>query len=172
MKPIKTCMVILMLLHALNASCGEPLGWLSYGHSKYVASPGLEAAWLFRDRVGLNLGVGFYYQYPDHSRVTSLTHDASFGFYCAYLGLAAKLFTHQEHSAGLIAGFKLYYGPDFRKLRYYEEGGYPLWFDASSLQPDYGPDLGLFYTYRKLAFLAKWDFARRRFRLGFGYSFR
>jgi hypothetical protein len=172
MRIIRLLLISVPLLHAAGTKAGEPIAWLSYGHSKYVSSPGSEAAWLFRDRVGINIGVGFYYQYPDHSRVTSITHDASFGFYCANVGLAAKLFTHQEHSAGLIAGFKLYYGPDYRKLRYYEEGGYNIWFDASALQPDYGPDIGAFYSFRKYSFLVKWDFARNRFRIGLGYRFR
>ena len=171
MRHIKLYMISLMLLYAFCAKAGEPLLWLSYGHSKYVASPGIEASYLFKDRLGVNLGVSFYYQYPDHSKVTSITHDASFGFYNTNLGFAVKVLSHEDHAVGLIAGFKLYYGPDYRKLRYYEEGGYYIWFDASSLQPDYGLDTGVFYTYRRIAILGKWDFARNRFRLGIAYRF-
>ncbi len=163
--------LLLSILFAVPASAGETIGWASYGHSKYVSSPGLEACYLFHPRIGLNAGLAVYLQYPDRSRLTSMTFTTDFGFYNANLGVAGYLFRYGEHGLGLTAGLKLWYGPDYRKLRYYEQGGYYIYFDASSLQAEYGPDIGIFYTWGRFAFLGKFDFARNRFRLGIGYRF-
>lgn len=169
MKVIKSLLILLLIAPSANA--GEPLCWLTYGHSKYVGSPGIEACYLFRPRIGVNLGAGFYFQNPDHSRLTNITHEAGTGFYSANIGLSGYIYDFNDHSAGMILGFKLYYGPDYRKLRYYEEGGYYLYFDASFLHPDYGLDFGIFYAYRRFSLIGKFDLARNRFRLGIGYRF-
>jgi len=172
MRKVKCILLIFVLISVNELKAGEPLYWLTYSHSKYIYSPGIEACYLFRDRLGVNLGLGVYFQNPDHTKLTNITHEASFGFYNLNLGASAYLFKSELHSIGLITGFKLYYGPDYRKLRYYEEGDYYIYFDSSSLQPDYGLDLGIFYNYKKLSLLGKWDFARNRFRVGIGYRFK
>lgn len=164
--------LILPLLFIMNfAKAGDPICWLTYSQSKYVFSPGVEACYLIRPYIGVNAGISLYIQEPDYSRVTNITHNTSLGFYNANLGLASNFLRLEEHSLGLIAGFKLYYGPDFRKLHYYEDGGYYIYFDASSFKPDYGLDLGIFYLYKNYSVLVKWDFARNRWRAGIGYRF-
>lgn len=172
MRRCKYILLIYILLSANEIKAGEPLYWLTYSHSKYVYSPGIEACYHFRDRLGVNLGLGVYYQNPDHSKITNITHQDSFGFYNVNLGASSYLFKSKVHSIGLIAGFKLYHGPDYKRLRYYEEGAYYIYYDASALQPDYGLDLGIYYNYKKLSLLSKWDFARNRFRIGIGYRFK
>jgi hypothetical protein len=171
-KKIKLILIISFLLITAYVKAGEPLYWLTYAHSKYIGSPGIEACYHFHPHLGVNLGLGIYIQNPDQESLTSITHHASFGFYCANVGVSTYFFKSENHSAGLIAGLKLYYGPDYRKFRYYEEGGYYIYFDASFLQPDYGLDLGIFYNYKKFTLLSKWDFARNRFRIGIGYRFK
>ena len=171
MKNIGLIIIVAVFLFPDEIKAGEPLYWLTYGHSKYVYSPGAEACYQFRPYLGINLGISVYLQYPDLSRVTNITHNSTFNFHNANLGLSGYVFRSENHSAGVIAGFKLYYGPDYRKLTWYGDGGYYIYHDASFLYPDYGPDLGLFYNYRKLSLLGKWDFARNRFRLGIGYRF-
>ncbi|RLD49246.1 MAG: hypothetical protein DRI97_18240 [Bacteroidetes bacterium] len=171
MRKVKLIVFISVLLSINEVKAGEPLYWLTYSQSKYIYSPGIEACYHFRERMGVNLGLGVYFQNPDPSSLTNITHNVSFGFYCANIGVSGYLFNFENHSAGLIAGFKLYYGPDYRKLRYYEEGGYYIYHDASDLQPDYGLDLGIFYVYKKFTLLGKWDFVRNRFRVGIGYRF-
>lgn len=164
--------LLIAILFPAPLSAGEPILWLSYGQSKYVSSPGLEACYQFRHRFGLNVGLAAYMQYPENSRITNRTFEADLGFYSANLGVSGYLFRREKHGLGLIAGFKLWYGPDYRKLRYYEDDDYYIYFDASSLWPDYGLDIGIFYTCGRYAFLGKFDFARNRFRLGIGYRFR
>ena len=171
MRGIKRILIIPLLFLTNFAEAGEPIYWLTYGHSKYVMSPGIEACYLFRPHLGVNLGVAVYIQNPDHSRVANITHNASFGVYNANMGISGYLFRSENHSAGLITGFKLYYGPNYRKLDYYEEGDYYIYYDASNHQPDFGIDLGIFYVYKRFTLLGKWDFARNRVRIGFGYRF-
>ncbi len=172
MRDIRLLLIISFFLLASNVKAGEPLYWLTFGHSKYIFSPGIEACYLFRPHLGVNLGISVYIQNPDLTRVSSVTHDASFGFYNANVGFSSYVFRFENHELGLITGLKLYYGPDYRKLRYYEEGGYDIYFDASSLQPDYGIDIGIFYIYKKFSLLGKWDSARNRFRAGIAYRFK
>ncbi len=171
MRNIKLLLIIPIFLITAYVNAGEPLYWLTFAHSKYISSPGIEACYLFHPYLGVNLGVGVYIQNPDQSSLINIVHDASFGFYSANMGVSGYKFNFKNHSVGLIAGFKLYYGPDYRKLRYYEEGGYYIYYDASILEPDYGLDLGIFYVYKKFTLLSKWDFARNRFRIGLGYRF-
>jgi len=171
MRKVKIILLVSILFSAAGIKAGEPLFWLTYSHSRFIYSPGVEASYHFRERLGINLGLGVYFQNPDHSRLTNIVHVASFGFYTLNMGISAYLLKLDYHSIGLISGFKLYYGPDYRKLRYYEYEEYYIYFDASSLQPDYGLDLGLFYIYKRLTLLGKWDFARNHFRVGIGYRF-
>ena len=172
MRNTKLLIIFPLLFSTINLNAGESVYWMTYGHSKYVYSPGLEACYFFRPYLGVNLGASVYFQNPDLSRITNVTHDASFGFYNVNMGVSGHIFRFENHSAGLIAGFKLYYGPNFRKLRYYEEGDYYIYFDASILKPDYGLDLGIFYIYKKFTLLSKWDFARNRLRIGISYRFK
>ena len=171
MRKVRLILFISVFTLVNEVTAGDPLYWLTYSQSKYIYSPGVEVCYHFRERVGINLGLGVYFQSPQKPRLTNITHEASFGFYFVNLGVSTYLFKSGNHSIGLITGCKLYYGPDYRKSHYYEEGGYYIYFDASSLQPDYGLDVGIFYAYKKLTMLSKWDFARNRFRLGIGYSF-
>ncbi|KPK86189.1 MAG: hypothetical protein AMS27_05595 [Bacteroides sp. SM23_62_1] len=172
MRSIRLILIILVLFITNCVKAGEPLWWLTYSQSRYIFSPGIEACYLFHPHIGVNAGISAYIQNPDHSKVSNITHNPSFNFYNANIGLSGYLFRFENQSVGLIAGFKLYYGPDFRKLHYYEEGGYYIYFDASSLKVDYGFDMGIFYSYKKIVLLAKWDFARNRVRLGIGYRFK
>jgi hypothetical protein len=171
LRNLKLLLIIPLLLFTDIVKAGEPIAWLTYSQSKYIFSPGIEGCYLFRPHLGLNFGLSVYIQNPEEESLTNITHNASFGFYSANIGVSAYVFKFENHSAGLIAGFKLYYGPDYRKFRYYEEGGYYIYFDASSLEPDYGLDLGIFYIYSRITLLGKWDFARNRFRIGIGYRF-
>lgn len=116
MRGIKRILIIPILLLTNFAEAGEPLYWLTYGHSKYVMSPGIEACYLFRPHLGVNLGIAVYRQNPDHSLLTNITHNASFGLYSVNMGISGYLFRSENHSAGLITGFKLYYGPDYRNF--------------------------------------------------------
>lgn len=171
---MKNYRLFVLLLEVLIASpilAGEPLGWISFSQTKYVSSPGLEACYQFHPRVGLNAGISTYFQYPEPGRITSQRHEAGFGFYSANLGFSGSLFRVGKHGLGLIAGFKLYYGPDFRKLHYYTDREYYIYYDASSFKPDYGLDTGIFYSFGRLSLLGKFDFARNRVRIGFGYRF-
>ena len=85
--------------------------------------------------------------------------------------MSGQILKGTDHKAGLIAGVKMYYGPDCRELIDYEEGAYKIYFDASTLQPEYGLDLGVYYIYKKISLLTKYDLVRNRCRIGLGYRF-
>lgn len=171
MRSIKPVVFVASLAIFSMAHAGDPVAWMTMGYSRFVLSPGLEASYHFYPRLGINLGAGFYLQDPDYERLINVTHDYRGGFYYANVGYSGYIVSSEHHSAGLIAGFRLWYGPDYRKLRYYKDGGYHIYFDASTLRPDYGLDLGLFYIWKDYSLLAKWDLARKRFRVGIGYRF-
>lgn len=172
MKIIRYIYAIIMLLAAVEAKPGDPICWLTYGHSKFVASPGIEASYLFKSYLGMHLGVDMYIQNPDLIRVSSIIHESKINFYSANLGLSGQVLNAADHKVGLIGGMKMYYGPDYHKLIYYEEGGYDIYFDAATLKPKYGLDIGIYYVYKKISLLAKYDFAWNRLRVGLGYRFR
>lgn len=171
MKIIKQILIILALLFINDVEAGEPHFWLTYGYSKYIQSPGVEACYLFRPHIGIHAGLSCYIQYPDENRVTNIFHTGTTGIYNANIDYAGYIFRSQKHTVGFMAGFKIYFGPDYRKLIYDEEGEYYIYYDASSRLPDYGLDLGLFYRFKRVSILGKLDFARNRFRIGIGYSF-
>jgi hypothetical protein len=171
MKSIRIIFITILLSLSGYCKAGEPSLWLSYGQSKFISSPGVEFIYMFIPKFGIDLGVNCYLQYPKYQQLNSIIHEAKFGFFSANLGLSSYLYNSQNHSFGIISGIILYYGPDYRRLRYYENGGYFIYYDGSSLQPDFGLDVGMIYTYNKISFLTKWDFARSRFRIGIGYQF-
>lgn len=171
MRIVKSIVLLILLGSANVTRAGETLGWFTCGHSRYISSPGLEASYLFSSRFGLDLGLGMYIQNPDHLQLTGIIHSARFGFYQANFGLSGYVYKKNLHRVGLNAGVKIYYGPDYRLLRYDPIRNENIYFDGSSLQPDYGLDLGIYYVYKRITVLCKWDFARNRFRAGLGYKF-
>ena len=143
--------------------------WITYSQSKFLYCPGLETNYSIFDRLGINVAVGSYIQSPKKNQITNKEHDSNFSFYDANIGVCSNLFHPGNSSFGTILGVKVYYGPDFRKLHYYKQGGYYIYYDQSFYRPEFGLDIGLYYVFRRISFLTKFDFARNRFRLGIGY---
>lgn len=164
--------IILILLIPTIGYSQKWISWITYSQSKFVYSPGIEINYLPIDRLGINIGVGAYIQAPDKDQIINKTHDSNFSYYNANIGLCSNIVHFEKSSLGSTVGLKVYYGPDFRKLHYYNQGGYYIYFDQSFYRPEFGLDLGLSYSMRKISFLAKFDFARRRIRVGIGYVFR
>lgn len=171
MRIASTIIACLFIALAVEARAGDPIVWLTFGHSKFIASPGIEASYSFKPGIGCYAGVDIYLQNPDPVRLNSMIHESRLNFYSANLGLSGRFFNSGHLAAGLLGGVKMYQGPDYQELIYYEEGGYSIYFDASTLKPDFGIDIGGYISYRKVSVLSKYDFARKRFRIGLGYSF-
>jgi hypothetical protein len=145
------------------------VSWVTYNQSKFIYSPGLEMNYLFIDRLGINIGIGAYFQAPKEDQIINKKHNSNFSYYDANIGLCSNIIHFDHSSIGAILGFKVYYGPEFKKLHYYKPGGYYIYFDQSFYRPEFGVDLGLTFSMKKISFLTKFDFARYRIKIGIGY---
>lgn len=146
--------------------------WVTYTHSKYLHSPGIESNYFFNNYFGVQLGASVYFQKYEQNEITNYCEDYSFKFYNANLGLAVNIINSEKHNFGITSGFKIYYGPDFKPLHYYKKEHYMIYYDASGFQPTYGLDLGMFYNFKHLTTLLKFDTARNQLRIGVGYTFK
>ena len=171
MKRFSLSSLLFLLVGTSPIRAGEALYWLSLGHSRYLLTPGLDFSYQFKPRLGFNLGLAMYIQQPDHLQLSNQSFEARTGFHQANLGLSAYFFQNAEHGLGLIAGYKLYYGPDYRILHFDARSQKQIYFDASILKPESGLDMGIFYRYRKCSILIKFDLARKRARIGCSYLF-
>lgn len=146
--------------------------WLTYGHTKFIASPGIESALFFHKNVGFQLGINTYGRIVKEAQMANLLFKSNFSFYGFNIGPATEFKIKENHTLGGSVGFKIYYGPDYRFLKYYEEGGYNIYFDAANtLRPEYSVDFGLYYSYKMLSTLVKYDTARDNWRVGIGVRF-
>lgn len=172
MKSIKILFIIYLLGVCSNVAFAQKTNaWLTYGQSKFMYSPGIEVNHFINKHIGIQIGVNTYFQYFDPQRVTNITDDYTFNFYNTNLGVCAYILQKENHHLGVTAGFKIYYGPEYETLHYYEAGGYYIYFDSSGLNPAYGADFGIFYTFKKITGIIKFDTARNKIRVGLGYSF-
>lgn len=145
--------------------------WLTYGQSKFLYSPGLEFNYFLKKKIGIQVGICTYFQDYDENKIVNYKDFNSFNFHNANLGLCTNVLTKKEHRFGVELGFKVYYGAEFEILNYYKKGGYNIYYDSSELRPAYGIDLGLFYSFKKVTGLLKFDSARQKMRIGIGYLF-
>lgn len=167
-KLLATCLICLFssMLFAQKSNV-----WLTYGQSKFLYSPGAEFNIFINQHIGFQVGVSTYFQAYDENKIVNSSDANSFNFHNANIGLCSHILNKGEHKFGTTIGCKMYYGPEFKILHYYTNGGYNIYFDSSELRPDYGIDMGLFYSYKKITGLLKFDTARKKIRLGIGYSF-
>lgn len=143
--------------------------WVTYGHDKFVMSPGTETSLFFHKNVGIQLGIASYIQLFDELKMANKIFLKDFGVYNFNIGPSAEFKIRDKHSLGGTIGAKIYYGPNYKFLQFYEEGGYNIYFDAANRQrPDLGIDIGLFYAYNKFSSILKYDSARNNWRFGFG----
>lgn len=146
--------------------------WTTYGQSKFIYSPGLEFNHFFTKHIGIQFGVSMYFQDNEPYRIVNVSDSYSYNFfYNANIGLCTNIINKPKHKLGLTSGFKIYYGPEFDILHYYNAGKYYIYFDSSELRPSYGVDFGVFYSYKKITGLVKFDTARKKIRFGIGYTF-
>lgn len=163
------------MITSLSANSKYPKSrhlWLTYGHTKFIASPGIETSLFFHKNIGFQLGVSTYGRIVKEAQMANLLFKSNFSFYNFTIGPSTEFKIREKHTLGGTIGFCVYYGPDYHLLKYYEEGGYNIYFDAANtLRPDYGYDFGLFYSYNKLSTLFKYDSARDNWRVGIGVRF-
>lgn len=172
MQAIKISLIISFILLFFNPSFSQKTNiWLTYSQSKFIYSPGIEANYFFNRYIGLQLGVNVYSPKYDPTQIVNVTDESLLDFYSANLGFCSIVLNRGDSKLGVTVGFEINYGPEFKILRYYTSGGYNLYFDASTLDASFGIDFGVFYSFKRLTGILKFSTARKKIRLGVGYSF-
>lgn len=171
MKIIKIILTGWFILILSTAFSQKNNVWLTYGQSTFLYSPGVEFNFFFKKYIGFQIGASTYFEDYNSNKIVNKSSKDLFNFHNANIGLCSNILTKKNSKLGLTLGFKIYYGPEYKHLHYYKDEGYYIYFDASELRPAYGVDFGLFYSYKRITGLLKFDTARKNFRFGFGYTF-
>ena len=137
----------------------------TYSNSDLVYSPGLEMNFFFCNTLGISFGVSSFRFNNKPNQLVNQTipkNDYRSPFYSGNIGLCGYLPNDEKNQIGWSAGWKMYYGPEFIPLYYYEEGGYYIYFDSSGTDLvgnkfDHGGDLGIFLYLKKYSFGIKYD---------------
>ena len=151
----------------------------SYSQTDLVYSPGLEMNYFFSDTLGISFGVSSFRFNNKPNQLVNQTiteNDYNSPFYNGNIGLCGYLSNKEKPQIGWSAGWKMYYGPEFIPLYYYEEGDYYIYFDSSGKDIvrnkfDHGVDLGIFLLFKKNIFGIKYDTARGQIKYLAGWSF-
>ena len=167
----KILLIIILSLFFKVIQAQKANVWFTYGHSKFLYSPGIEANYFINEHLGFQVAVNGYFQLYNPERIVNVSNKDFFNFYNANIGLCSYLFKIEDNNLGITAGFKIYYGPKYEVLHYYKAGGYNIYFDSFNLSPEYGVDLGLFYVYKNISTIIKFDTARNTVRIGIGVFF-
>ena len=172
MNRIKTLLVILILL-PLTGSTQSGNIMVSYGQSKFIFAPGVEINYFVYKKLGIQLGVSSYFlDYQPDKIANQLIKNNYYGYFNNLnLGLCGVITSYKNLKLGWTAGWKMYYGPKFQPLYFYESEGYYIYFDSSGKKFDHGIDLGVLLYTKKHVLGLKYDTAREQIRWLAGWSF-
>jgi hypothetical protein len=102
-------------------------------------------------------------------RIANQLYPSNFFFYNFNMGPSTEFKINEKHSLGAGVGVIIYYGPDYKFLHHYVDGDYDIYFDASNkFRPDMGADFSIFYAYKRISALVKFDLARKNWHVGYG----
>ena len=172
MKTINILLLLLICVHQETTAQKFNI-MVTYSQSDFIFSPGLEVNYLFYGKLGLQLGASTYFldYNPDKLVNQSGQTDYYRSFYNSNVGLSGVLVNYKKVRIGWTAGWKMYYGPNFRPLYFYEKGGYYIYSDASGGRLDHGIDMGILLYAKKHVLGIKYDTARGQIRWVAGWSF-
>ena len=147
MKIIKFLLLVICFVQETSAQKVNIMA--TYAHSDLISSPGFEINYFFNDSIGFEAGIStllFNYK-PNQMANQAGIKDYNTLFYNGNLGLCGFFLNYKKLKIGWPAGVKLYYGPEFIPLHYYEQGGYYIYFDSSGTDLvgnkfDLGADMG------------------------------
>ena len=171
MNPVKTIYIIVFSSFTICMSAQNTNVMITYSQSKFIYSPGLEVNYFFRPKLGLNFGLNSYIMNYDPNQVVNITDNYFFNLYNINIGVCGILLENDKFKIGYSLGGKLYYGPIFKPLHYFENGGYYIFYDSSEFMPDFGIDMGILYYIKKYITGIKYDTARGKIRIVAGLSF-
>ena len=177
MKIIKFLLILVICIKQ-EASAQKVNIMATYTHTELINSPGFEVNYFFNDKVGVELGLSalFFNYKPNQMANQAGINEYNTLFYNGNLGLCGFFFNYKQLKVGWTGGVKLYYGPEFIPLHYYEQEGYYIYFDSSGTDLvgnkfDVGLDAGILLYVKKLILGIKYDTARGQTRYLVGWSF-
>ena len=142
--------------------------WITYAQSKFLYCPGIEFNSVLYKNTGLQAGFSAYILDYQPENIVSISNDAKFNFQNANIGLSQNFNNIKLHQFGVYLGLKLYSGPEFKFLHFYDR---PIYYDLYQLNSiQYGADFGIYYLYKRITTLLKFDTARKKIRLGIGFK--
>lgn len=167
-----TVLLALFLLVPITCSLAQKHQlYVTYSQSKFIYSSGFEYAFYFNKYIGILAGANGLYKEHKPNQIANSNDDVTLNFHNANVGVCSQPFIMNNHKIGATIGFKTYYSPEFKKLTYYEAGGYYIYFDNSEIRPAFGVDFGIIYSFKRFNSIIKYDTARYKFRFGIGYTF-
>lgn len=165
----KLILISCLLFLSLSATTKDRHIWLTTSFNTKQVNPGIETGLFFHENFGVQLGASAYFRTLPKERLSNLQIPGSAGFSNFNIGPSFIFDLDNQHKLGFTAGFKIYYSPWYKKLAYFEEEDYWVYYDASHLsRPDYGLDVGVNYVYNRFSAILKYDTARHWIRLGAG----
>ena len=143
----------------------------TYGQSTFMYSPGIEANYFFHEKIGVQLGVSAYFLAYKPNQLVNISNHEKFNFHNLNIGVCGILLNYEKIKISYTIGGKMYYGPVFEPLHFFESAGYYIYYDASRSKADYGVDMGLFCYLNRYIVGIKFDTARHNIYYLIGWSF-
>lgn len=165
-------MIVSILLLTSSLCQGQSTAiWLTYGHDKFVHVPGVAFDQKIHGRLGVHGGGGLYVQSFKMDQTVNVFFNDKVGLFGAHIGPSYRLLKAETHQLTVTAGVAGYIGPQYEILARYEDGGYEVYYNVSTYSPDFGVDIGLWYSHKRLSGLLKFDTARNLLKMGVGIGF-
>jgi hypothetical protein len=167
----RTLLIIMTLLITQLTIAQKTNVMLSYSQSKFIYSPGLEISHFISPKIGIEFGINTYFINYQSDQLVNITDNYLFNIYNLNIGICGKITNNEKIKVDGTIGAKVYYGPEFTPLHYFESEDYYIYYDSSEFRPDLGIDVGLICHIKKYLTGVKYDTARNKLRLLVGYSF-
>ena len=166
-------LVLFVLLYPIEICAQKTSVLFTYSQSVFIVSPGLEVNYFFHPKIGLQAGISTYFinYKPEQMVNASSKRNYFFEFYNSNIGICGIFLNYDKIKIGGTVGWKMYYGPHFIPLHYFEEQEYYIYYDAANGKFNHGVDLGLLSYVNQTVFGVKFDTARNVFRALLGWSF-
>ena len=172
MKIIKILLLIFIVLpKVITAQKGSIM--VTYSESKFLYAPGLEVNYFFYKNFGLQIGLSSYFldYRPEQIANQYIKNNYYQYLYNVNAGVCNLIVDYKKIKLGWTAGWKMYYGPEFKPLYFYESGGYYIYSDVAGRKFIHGIDLGVMVYTKKHVLGIKYDTARGQIRWLAGWSF-
>ena len=147
MKIIKFLLLVICFVQETSAQKVNIMA--TYAHSDLIYSPGFEINYFFNDSIGFQAGISTLLFNYKPNQMANQAHTGIKDYNTLFITKSRFMWiflNYKKLKIGWTAGVKLYYGPEFIPLHYYEQGYY-IYFDSSGTDLvgnkfDLGADMG------------------------------